>query len=64
MKLYQFTYNNYYRGRKVYLVLAESQEEAESILQKEDDSYIRDEETMLDYIDEISLDKSGLIMRC
>lgn len=64
MKLFAFNCNNYYEGRKTYLILAETSVEAEEILQKEDDTYIKDEETDIDYIDEISLDKAGLIMRC
>lgn len=38
--------------------------EAEEILQKEDDSYIKDEETNIDDVEEISLDKARLIIRC
>lgn len=65
MKLFAFHYNNYYEGRRIYLILAETSIEAEDVLFKEaDDAYIKDEETDIDYIDEISLDKAGLIMRC
>lgn len=64
MKLFIFNCNNYYRGRKTYLILAETSMEAEEILQKEDDSYVKDEETSIDNIDEISLYNAGLIMRC
>lgn len=62
MKLFIFNCNNYYQGRKTYLVLAKTSIEAEEILQKEDDSYIKDEETSIDNIDEISLNKAVLIM--
>lgn len=64
MKLFIFNCNNYYRGRKTYLILAETSMEAEEILQKEDDSYIKDEETNIDDVEEISLDKARLIIRC
>lgn len=64
MKLFIFNCNNYRRGRKRYLILAETSVEAEEILQKEDGIYIKDEETDIIDIDVISLDKAGLIMRC
>lgn len=63
MKLFIFYCNNYYQGRKQYLILAETSVEAETILNKEDDAYINDEETMIDCIDEISLEKAGFIIR-
>lgn len=63
MKLFIFYCNNYYRGRKQYFILAETSIEAETIFNKEDDTYISDEETMIDDIEEISLEKAGLITR-
>lgn len=63
MKLFIFYCNNYYRGRKQYLILAETSGEAETILNKEDDAYINDEETMIDGVEVISLEKAGFIMR-
>lgn len=62
MKLFIFYCNNYYLRRKQYLILAETSKEAEDILYKEDDAYIKDEETTIDGIEEISLEKAGLII--
>lgn len=63
MKLFIFNCNNYYEGSRTYIVLAETSIEAEEILTKNADAYIKDEETNIYTIDEVSFDKAGLILR-
>ena len=63
MKLFIFNCNNYYLRRKSYLILAETSGEAEDILYKENDAYIKDEETDIESVEVIGLDKAGFLTR-
>ena len=63
MKLFIFRCNNYYRGRKSYFILAETSVEAEDILYKENDAYIKDEETDIESVEVVGLDKAGFLTR-
>lgn len=63
MKLFIFNCNNYYRKRKSYFILAETSKEAEDILYKENDAYIKDEETYIESVEVIGLDKARFLIR-
>lgn len=63
MKLFIFNCNNYYLRRKSYLILAETSKEAEDILYKENDADIKDEETDIESVEVVDLDKARFLTR-
>ena len=61
MNLYKFEFNNYYKGRKTFYVVSKSEDSAYSLLKEKHSSYILDEETFIDNVDECDLTTENII---
>lgn len=55
MNLYRFKFNNYNKGRKTFYVVGKSKDSAYNLLKEKHSSYIFDEETFIDNVDECNL---------
>ena len=63
MKFFIFNCNNDCLGRKSYLVSAETSIEAENILYKDNDGYIKDKETSIESVEVVVSDEIGFLMK-
>ena len=61
MNLYNFEFNNYYKGRKTFYVVSKSEDSAYNLLKEKHSSYILDEETFIDNVDECDLTTEQII---
>lgn len=61
MKIFVFNFDNYYAGKRSFKILAETRSEAFSLLEKEREKYLNDEETTYEGEEEIELDSPKLI---